>query len=95
MKEDVKIADNKALGIIGRSVKSDYLEQLSSSDTAFQAWNTLKQIYEGDSVSNLMTVRSEFYALKMEESDDMVLFLGKLEKCKRNHGTRTDYQSNV
>lgn len=80
---EVKVADNKALGIIGRTVKNEYMEQISKAETAYQAWDALKRIYEGDTVSNLMTVRTEFYALKMEENDDIVLFLGKLEKCKR------------
>ena len=60
LSSDIKVAVNKALGIIGRTVKSDYLEQISRSKTAYQAWGTLKQIYEGDKVSNLMTIRSEF-----------------------------------
>jgi hypothetical protein len=79
----VKLDDQKALGIIGRSIKADFTESIGQAETAAQAWKSLQQIYESNSAGSLMTCRSEFYNLRMDEKEDLVSYLGKLEKIQR------------
>ena len=79
----MKLDDQKALGIIGRSIKADFIESIGMAETACQAWKSLQQIYESNSAGSLMTCRSEFYNLRMDEKEDLVSYLGKLERIQR------------
>lgn len=55
---EVKLDDQKALGIIGRSLKSDYLESIGRAETAAEAWIALQEIYENNSAGSLLACLS-------------------------------------
>lgn len=80
---NLKLDDQKALGVIGKSVKPEFAESIGQAETAAEAWMSLQQIYEGNSAGSLLACRSEFYKLKMGDSEDIVSYLGKLERIQR------------
>ena len=61
----LKLDDQKALGVIGKSVKAEFAESIGQADSEAEAWSSLQQIYESNSAGSLFVCRSEFYKLAM------------------------------
>ena len=87
----VKLENQKALGLIGRSVKLQFAESIEKAETAAEAWESLQGIYQNNSAGSLLSCRSEFYKLTMQDSDDIVSYLDRIQRlCKKSKAPIND-----
>lgn len=70
--------NNTARVLIGLNVEDTQLSYVRNQTSAKGAWDALKNIYENDSVVNLVTLIREMYATKMDEGDDLQIHLDKV-----------------
>lgn len=73
--------DKRALAVIYQGIPEDYLLALSEKKTSKEAWNALKMMCLGaDKVkaAKAQTLKSEFEALTMKETEELDEFYMKL-----------------
>ena len=77
--------DEEVIGIITLYVGKDYVEETVGYSSAFEAWNKLKEIYEGNSTGELFVNRSCFTKISMKEGQSITSYISKLEKLRVNN----------
>ena len=80
--DDVKETDED-IGMIALYVGKDYVEETVGSNSAFEAWKKLKDIYEGNSTGELFVNRSRFTKISMKEGQSITSYISKLEKLQQ------------
>ena len=78
-----KEIDEQAVGKIGERVDGKYYEQLEGKDTAKDILKAIQDIAESTSINLAVRSRKTFAEAKLEEGDDLVEHLGKLERIRR------------
>lgn len=81
--ETVRETDEEVIGLIALYVGKDYVEDIVSSKSAFEAWNKLKEIYEGNSAGELFVNRSKFTRISMKEGENVATYISRLEKLQK------------
>lgn len=75
--------DLKAQGCIGRSLEKAYRSQLDSCNNAYEVWENLKSLYQDKhDVGTVWTHLAEFMEIKMDPNEDVVAYIGKLERLQ-------------
>lgn len=70
--------DQLAQALIGLNVEDNQLLHIRNAANAKEAWETLKDIHEHDSVTNIVTLIRKMYATQMQEGSDLQTHLDKI-----------------
>ena len=75
--------NNKAMMYITQSLDTKQLSLLINCETACEMWSKLTSIYEQKNTSSIHKVQQMFFEYKMDETDDMVTHISKVENLAR------------
>lgn len=67
----------KAQAIIGMAVEEHLLPYIKDAVTAKDAWDTLADIYEAHSMSNIINLKKDWSSLKMQPSEGVAKYFGR------------------
>jgi hypothetical protein len=81
--DEIKEKAMQAIGIIVSRVEPELREALRGLETANAVWEALKGISENKSAMTVATIRSEWESINYSNEQNMLVYLGKLEKCRR------------
>ena len=70
--------DVKAMKILIDSVKSHLMFHISKAATAKEMFDTLKNLFERDSTSKLIALRSQLHNLKMKKSESVDSYFSRV-----------------
>jgi hypothetical protein len=73
----------QAIGIIVSRVEAELRESIRGKESAHEIWETLKGMSESKSSLVTSRVRSEWESTNFQDEGNMMVYLGKLEKCRR------------
>ncbi|KAL0837680.1 hypothetical protein Bca101_089570 [Brassica carinata] len=81
LREDAMMNDTLALQILETTVSDHIFSQIAAVSTSKEAWDALKEEYEGSPqvhLIKLQTLRMEYENLKMYENEDIKVFTDKI-----------------
>ena len=79
--ENLKAADRRAMNYLASALSNEQLDKVFSCESAYEIWNKLVQIYEGDSnvkEAKMQTYRAQFENLQMNDSEDINGFMNRV-----------------
>ncbi len=77
-----EVREAKAQRIILDGVKDALIPHLAEKKTAFEMWETLKNLYEAKNENRKMALKDKLHAIKMTKGENVVSFLTRLSKVK-------------
>ena len=69
----------KTMFIINIDLADNQLVQIKSCKGPAEAWKILCNIYETNSLSNILFIRYKFFTYKMDKGDDLLVHVNKVE----------------
>ena len=66
-----KKMDNKALATISLAIKPQYLQHITSSKSAKDAWEKMETVYQGKGIMRRIFLKKKLLRAEMQEEDDM------------------------
>ncbi|XP_013626727.1 PREDICTED: uncharacterized protein LOC106332773 [Brassica oleracea var. oleracea] len=81
LREEAMMNDTLALQILQTAVSDHIFSRIAAASTSKEAWDALKEEYEGSSqvrLIKLQTLRREYENLKMYENEDIKVFTDKI-----------------
>ncbi|GAV79209.1 UBN2 domain-containing protein, partial [Cephalotus follicularis] len=79
---DTQKKDQKALNAIFQAVEDTIFENISSVETAKEAWDILQKSYKGDNrvkQVRLQTLRGDFESLRMNDSETISAYFDRVQ----------------
>lgn len=74
--------DNQCISLLCKAVAESILEILINCDTSKAIWDKLKLLHDQSAHESVHHVQQRFYECKMDSTDTIATFLGKLEVIK-------------
>lgn len=71
----------KALAAIALSVEAEQQVHILDCETAYEAWEALKKVFEPKSKPRILQLRKQMVSLKLEADEDMTSYLGRIKIC--------------
>ena len=81
----LEVYNNKnelAMSMIFRAVSDEVLLMISSSNSAKEAWDKLKEIYLGTKLSRRFTILQKLWQSHQEENESVAIYLNKIIDLK-------------
>ena len=80
----LKRRDTKASAIIGLTLGSQQLQQVSRCKITAEMWSTLQGVYQRKSSMNKMKARREFYTVEMTVGEGMLSYINRVRNLGKN-----------
>ena len=74
--------NNKTMNIIIDSVKDHILPSISSLKTAFEMFSTIRDIFEINNTSRLLTLKQDLLYIKMKNGESITLYFLRIFELK-------------
>ena len=75
-------ADQKALALIGLSVKDHHLSTLAGCNTAKQAWEALEAVYKAKSNARKLQLKRELNSLKKDSAEPLTKYVARAKSIR-------------
>lgn len=75
-------ADDKALALIGLSVKDHHLTTIASCETAKQAWDALESVYQAKSVARRLQLKRALNSLRKQPDEELTKYVARAKDIR-------------
>lgn len=72
--------NNEAQEILAASLEPSVISKVITCEEAYDIWIRLQSVYEPKGEGNVETLVNRFYALKMQENEEVSSYIGKIEE---------------
>ena len=75
-----KKKDAKAKAVIGLTISDEHLDHVRDTETAFDMWNAILNIFQRRTLLNKLRARRNFYSVQMEEGERVLTYINRVRQ---------------